>query len=260
MEYEYYEIDRLVEKVNELKRNGGQAAAEYMNRHKKEFLIRFIHEAAALEGNTLTLEETQYVIKGKEPEGDTTKERKREIQEVRNLFKAYHHIGKAIKRGQALDERLIRNLHEIVTERIQHGGIYRNSPVWVPNNGVEFPAYYDLRILMRDFTERLMERVMVCRLPEAFHPIDLAAWACTELIRIHPFLEGNERIGVLMMNYLLIEHGLLPVSISKDRQQEYLEIINRYRWEREIVPFACLIEELEKEELSVLEQGIKRLM
>lgn len=258
MENEYYEVDQLIERVKTLRKSGGKEITEYMNRYKKELVIRFVHEATALEGKTLSLEETQCVIEGKEPGGDETRERKREIQEARNCYKAYHYMRRAIRRGQELDEKTIRNLHEIVTERIQHGGIYRNTPVWVPDSEMEFPAHYDLRSLMKNFTQRLMERVMVCRLPEAFHPIDLGAWACMELIRIHPFLEGNERVAVLMMNYLLIEHGLLPVSIPQSRQQEYEDIMNRYRWEREIVPFACLIEELESEELLNLERGAKQ--
>lgn len=257
MENEYPEIDRLSKRVKKLSDSSSKSIAEYCNRYKKELAIRFIHEATALEGNTLTLEETRSVLKGREINGEELRERKREIQEIRNYFKAFQHVRTYIKRGQELDERIIRNLHGIVTERIYHGGIYRNIPIWVPDTKMEFPAHNDVKGLMRDFTERLKERVMVCRLPESFNPIDLAAWAWAELMRIHPFLEGNERVGALMMNYLLMEHELVPISIPKGRQQEYMEIIDRYRWEREIVPLACLIEDLEKEALLALEQGVK---
>lgn len=259
MENEYPEIDQLWERVKGLIDSSEKTVSEYVNSYQEELAIRSIHESAALEGNTLTLEEIRNVLRGKEIEGEEIRERKREIQEIRNYFKAFQSIKKYIKRGQELDERIVRNLHEIVTERIYHGGTYRNISVWVPDAETEFPAHSDLRALMRNFTERLKERVMVCRLPEAFHPIDLAAWACAELMRIHPFLEGNERVGVLMMNYLLIEHEFLPVSIPKERRLEYLEIIDRYRWEREIVPLACLIEELEQEVLLELEKGVAKI-
>lgn len=258
MENEYYEVDQMIERMKVLRKNSGKEFLEYMNQYKKELVIRFVHEATALEGNTLTLEETQGVLEGKEPGEDDSRERKREIQEARNCYKAYLYMRRSIRRGQALNEKTIRILHEIVTERIQHGGIYRSAPVWVPDSEMEFPPHYDLKNLMKNFTDRLMERVMVCRLPEAFHPIDLGAWACMELIRIHPFLEGNERVAMLMLNYLLIEHGLLPVSIPKNKRQEYEKIMNRYRWEREIVPFACLVEELESEELLNLERGARQ--
>ncbi len=260
MENEYAEVDQLSERVKKRIGSGGKTAAEYFYRYKKEREIQFVYDTTSLEGNTLTLEEVRSILKGKETDQEETRERKREIQEIRNYFKAVQCVKKYIRRGQILDEKIIRRLHEIVTEHIYHGGIYRNISVWVPDTRTEFPPHNDLRTLMRNFSERLKERVMVCRLPEAFHPIDLAAWACAEMVRIHPFLEGNERVGALMMNYLLMEHEFLPVSIPVSRRREYLEIMDRYRWEREIVPFACFIEELEQEELLALEQGTEKVV
>lgn len=259
MENEYVEVDELLISVKKTIDNGGKTAIDYFNRYKKELEIRFVHEITILEGNSLTLEEIRSILKGKELKEDT-KERKREVQEIRNYFKAFQYVKKYIRRGMVLEERIVRKLHEIVTEHIYHGGIYRNISVWVPDTKTEFPSHNDLRTLMREFTERLKERIMVCRLPEAFHPIDLAAWSCAELIRIHPFLEGNERVGALMMNYLLMEHEFLPVSIPREKQHEFLAIMDRYRWEREIVPFACFIEELEQEELLALEQGTEKVV
>lgn len=71
--------------------------------------------------------------------------------------------------------------------------------------------------------------------------IEKAAWAHAELVKIHPFADGNGRTGRLIMNYILMEDGFLPTSIKKDTTQEYFKTLEHYEMTNNLKPFVSLL-------------------
>jgi Fic family protein len=83
-------------------------------------------------------------------------------------------------------------------------------------------------------------------------PISLAAYTHLRIAKIHPFLDGNGRVARLMMNYQLIRHGYLPVSIPVERRKEYFDLLENYKMNKQQEPFDQFVGELVEAEYDRL--------
>ncbi|MBA9084315.1 Fic family protein [Fontibacillus solani] len=204
------------------------------------FELEYTHNSTAIEGNTLTLLETKVVLE----EGLSVGGKKlREIYEVINHNKAYQHVKASIAKGQSLDEAIIKDIHAILTENIMVGGIYRNVEVYISGAAHTPPVPNEMYRQVKDFYADLAEK-------DATNVIELAAWAHAEFVRIHPFADGNGRTSRLIMNYQLMAHGFLPVSIAKESRLDYFNALEAYAVQRDLNPFADMIASLEEQQLD----------
>ncbi|MNW44206.1 Adenosine monophosphate-protein transferase SoFic [compost metagenome] len=204
------------------------------------FELEYTHNSTAIEGNTLTLLETKVVLE----EGLSVGGKKlREIYEVINHNKAYQHVKASIAKGQSLDEAIIKDIHAILTENIMVGGIYRNVEVYISGAAHTPPAPNEMYRQVKDYYADLAEK-------DATSVIELAAWAHAEFVRIHPFADGNGRTSRLIMNYQLMAHGFLPVSIAKESRLDYFNALEAYAVQRDLNPFADMIASLEEQQFD----------
>ncbi len=211
-----------------------------LSSYEKDFELTFTHNSTAIEGNTLTLIETKAVLEdgisvgGKEI---------LEIYEVINHKKAYNYVKKRISEGALLDENTVKDLHEILTENIFQGGIYRNQEVRISGAGHTPPAGMEMYAQIKAFYEDLKYK--------HDNPITLAAWTHAEFVRIHPFVDGNGRTARLMMNYQLMLSGFLPVDIAKENRIDYYNALEKYAVERDLSEFENFIAALEESRLDL---------
>lgn len=204
------------------------------------FELEYTHNSTAIEGNTLTLLETKVVLE----EGLSVGGKKlREIYEVINHNKAYQHVKASIAKGQSLDEAIIKDIHAILTENIMVGGIYRNVEVYISGAAHTPPAPNEMYRQVKNFYADLAEK-------DATNVIELAAWTHAEFVRIHPFADGNGRTSRLIMNYQLMAHGFLPVSIAKEARLDYFNALEAYAVQRDLNPFVDMIATLEEQQLD----------
>lgn len=182
------------------------------------FELEFTHNSTAIEGNTLTLLETKVVLEEGQSVGG---KQLREIYEVVNHHKAYQYVKSCISQNRTLDEAIITDIHAMLMDHIMIGGIYRN---------------------VEDFHFDLAGK--------SFNAIELAAWTHAEFVRIHPFADGNGRTSRLLMNYQLMTHGFLPVSITKESRLEYFNALDAYGVHRDLEPFIDMIAALEEQQLD----------
>lgn len=203
------------------------------------FDIEYAHHSTAIEGNTLTLVETKAVIE----DGISVGGKKlREIYEVANHNKAFKYAKEKIAEGVSLNENLIKDLHEILMENIIQGGIYRNHDVAITGASHAPPALNEMYSQVKYFYGELDDRSQI-------DPIELAAWGHAEFVRIHPFPDGNGRISRLIMNYLLMSRGLLPINIRTEHRIRYYDSLDKYASEGDLSPFVDLVSELEEERI-----------
>ena len=80
--------------------------------------------------------------------------------------------------------------------------------------------------------------------------VELAAWTHAEFVRIHPFTDGNGRTSRMIMNYQLMSHGFLPVSVAKENCLEYFDALEAYAVNGNLEPFSEMIAGLEKQRLE----------
>ncbi len=195
-----------------------------------DFLIRYAHETTAIEGNTLTLHETQVVLEHGITIGGKTL---REHFEVVNIRSAWEWLQDIVRNRTALTEETILTLHRLITQGIlgPETGRYRTVPVYirnsmhVPANPVKVPD------LMADFIERFRER----KVDE--HPIRYAARAHIDLAGIHPFIDGNGRVSRMLVNLLLMRDGYPPALYTMTSRGEYMRTLEIAQYRGDIEPF-----------------------
>lgn len=234
------DFERILAKKNQYEQVKSKISSVTLSSAEKDFELRFTHHSTAIEGNTLTLMETKVVLEDGISIGGKAL---REIYEVINHQKAYDYVKKCIAQKRALDENTVKDLHAILTENITTGGIYRNQEVRISGAGFVPPAGSEMYTQIKFFYEDLKNSVL--------DPITLAAWTHAEFVRIHPFADGNGRTSRLLMNYQLMSHGFLPVSIDKENRLAYYNALEEYAVHHNLTPFADLIAELEEKQLDL---------
>lgn len=235
------DFNRILEKKIKLEQNKSKISAVTLSSYEKDFELRFTHHSTAIEGNTLTLMETKVVLEDGVSIGG---KELREIYEVVNHKKAYDYVKRCIAQHKALDERIVKDLHALLTENIIVGGIYRSQEVRISGAGFTPPAGNEMYMQIKGFYEELNRQTDI-------NPIELAAWTHAAFVRIHPFIDGNGRTGRLLMNYQLLSQGYLPVSIAKESRLEYYNALEEYAVHNNLQPFADLLAGLEEQQLDM---------
>jgi Fic family protein len=90
---------------------------------------------------------------------------------------------------------------------------------------------------------------------EHLNPVVLAAWFHAEFIRIHPFVDGNGRVGRLLASKILMEYDLLPMIVEREKRSEYIESMDESITKNNLT---SLINFIKREQLIVIEQVRKQ--
>ena len=173
--------------------------------------VRMVHESNSIEGNSLTLRETELVLsRGVTVAGKPLKDH----LEAVNLALAWDRVKALVHSDSTLTERDLLDLHQILLTRIQDGtnGSYRNYAVrvggsnLVPPNPIKVPA--------------LMTELFAC-LSAISDPVARGAKLHHGIASIHPFADGNGRVARLGMNFILLAAGYPPISIPTELRHPY---------------------------------------
>lgn len=161
---------------------------------KEDAIVRAVYHGTHIEGNQLMKDEAKDVLMGK----DITA-RPRDIQEVINYRKVLDYIDEEAKKQiEKFTETMIKRMHKIIVDGIlgdEEAGDYRKKQVVIRNSEtgeVTFrpPPPIEVPFLMREFVYWLNRYGK-----EDIHPLIKAGIAHHELVRIHPFIDGNGRVG-----------------------------------------------------------------
>lgn len=196
---------------------------------KEDFIIRYAHETTALEGNTLSLYETKVVLEDGITIGGKTV---REHLEVLNIREALGWLESAATVQTPITEDTIREFHQIVMQGIlpDEAGQYRRVPVYIRGALYVPPNWIKVPDLMRTFSEQLQHNT-------SNHSVRAAATAHIELVRIHPFIDGNGRTARLLTNLLLLRAGYPPALYTTEHRQEYMQALDTATFHGDHEPF-----------------------
>lgn len=224
---------------------------EILEKIEKAFDIDFAYHSTTIEGNTLSLIETKAVIEDKISIGG---KELREIYEVVNHSKAYNYVKNKIESKEELTEETIKDIHQLLTQNIMQGGIYRHTDVIITGAKHTPPTPNEMYKQLRFFYDDLSKK------KETMQAIELAAWTHAEFVKIHPFPAGNGRTSRLIMNYQLMGNGFLPIIIKVEDRLNYYENLDIYATTGNLQPFIEMLTELEENRLSEINKIIKQEM
>ena len=218
--YEYLKKEQVAE-IERLK----QAYSKMIERLNKEEFERFensfftelTYNSNAIEGSSLSLEETSLVInENLVPEGKTI----REIYEAKNHANALNFIKSY---NGILDEKLVLKLHSIILDGISErfAGRYREGSVRIFGSDARFPDASQIPQLMANLFYWYNKN------KRNYHPFELAVIFSTKLVTIHPFVDGNGRVSRLIMNLLLKKKSYPWINIYYKQRSKYLEAVRK---------------------------------
>lgn len=239
----------LLEKKKFYNENKNIISSIIREKIEKAFDIDFTYNSTTIEGNTLTLIEVKTVLEDNVSIGG---KKIREIYEVTNHNKAFEYVKECIEKQEQLDEDKVKDIHEILTQNIMQGGIYRNTDVMITGATHTPPTPNEMYNQLRFFYDDLEKNI------KNMDAIELAAWTHAEFVRIHPFPDGNGRTSRLIMNYQLMKNDFLPISIKVEERLEYYNMLDEYATTGNLQPFVKFIEKLEEKRLDEVNKIIEQ--
>lgn len=186
----------------------------------EQFTIEWTFNSNAIEGNTLSLQETELVLNRGLTIGNKSL---KEHFEVINHKKGIEFLDAYISKRQDLTETFIKELHKIILQNIDdiQAGVYRVTnvrilgSVHIPPNPLKIPS------LIYEFLAWYEEHKHNLSIPE------LAAWVHYQFVCIHPFIDGNGRTARLLMNLVLIQNGFPPAVILNVDRKKYYRVLKQ---------------------------------
>lgn len=203
--------------------------------------LEWTYNSNGIEGNTLTLRETQVVLEGITVGGKSIKEHLEAI----NHEKAILFLDDLVKDNEPISEWNIKNIHQLILKNIdnENAGRYRKENVTIKGATHIPPDYLKVPELM----EKL---ILTYNTWNEYHPIIQAALLHGELVKIHPFVDGNGRTSRLLMNLVLMNNGYNPVIIKKESRLKYYEALDKAHTTGDYTDFVKLVNKLEIEMLK----------
>ncbi len=185
------------------------------------FRIELTYTSNAIEGNTLTRQETALVVE----EGITVQGKSvQEHLEAINHAKAFDFIQKELiqKRRVDITQQDILDIHRVILHKIDdtNAGRYRSVPVRLRGSQTILPNPLKVPALMDEFFRWLQGE-------STDHPVKIAADAHYKLVTIHPFVDGNGRTARLLMNLLLMQAGYPSAIIRKEDRSVYINSLEK---------------------------------
>lgn len=203
-----------------------------LQRLREEFLVEYTYNSNAIEGNTLTLQETALVLEG------ITIDRKplKEHLEAVGHRDAFLYVQQLVTDKVPLSESIIKQIHTLVLmDKPEDRGTYRRIPVRImgaahePTEPVLVPE--QMEALVKEFSNKKL------------HPIESAALFHLKFEGIHPFIDGNGRTGRLIMNFTLMQNGYPPIDVKFANRRRYYNCFDSYYRDGDSIPMVILVAE-----------------
>lgn len=232
------EIDTLKKELDNFRQFDSYRIAQALE-------LEYTFESNRIEGNTLTLRETDLVVN----EGLTVSGKSmREHLEAINHQEAISYIKQLLERNFSLNERELLSIHNLILRGIipEDAGKYRKVQVMIKGSSHMPPQPYLIPKAMEDYFIWFLEH------KNKIHPIILAAEMHERLVTIHPFIDGNGRTSRLIMNLILLQHGYVIANIKGDydTRMEYYKALEIAQTSNNKEDFLMFIAQTEKENLE----------
>ena len=232
------EIDALKAKLDQFHQFDSYRIAQALE-------LEYTFESNRIEGNTMTLRETDLVIN----EGLTISGKSmREHLEVINHQEAIAYIKHLIDKNTTLNEREVLSVHNLILRGInpEDAGRYRRVQVMIKGSSYMPPQPFLVSKEMEDFF------IWFETNKNTLHPIVLAAELHERLVTIHPFIDGNGRTSRLIMNLILLQNGYVIANIKGDydSRMQYYNALETAQTKNNKEDFLLFIAQNEKESLA----------
>lgn len=186
-------------------------------RLNEEFIVEYTYNSNAIEGNTLTLRETDLVLRGLTIDSKPLKDH----MEAVGHKEAFDFVSELVKDNVPISEGIIKQIHCLVlADKREDRGVYRRIPVRIMGAQHEPVQPY--------LIEPKMEQLLYDFAASTEHIVTKLARFHIEFEGIHPFIDGNGRTGRLLVNLELMKYGFPPIDIKFTDRIAYYNAFDEY--------------------------------
>jgi len=209
-------LDIIDRKMKELNTRRSLTEGE-VERLREQFVVEYTYNSNAIEGNTLTLHETDLVLRGltigQKPLKDD--------MEAVGHKEAFDFVSEVVKDKAPMSESIIKQIHCLVlADKKDDRGVYRRVPVRIMGAQHEPVQPY--------LIQPKMEQLMIDFAESTEHIVTKLARFHIEFEGIHPFIDGNGRTGRLLVNMEFMKVGFPPIDIKFTDRVAYYHAFDEY--------------------------------
>jgi Fic family protein len=191
----------------------------------KRFTEEFTYNTNAIEGSTIQLNEVSKILKKKQTKNP-------EEIETKGVAKAIEFIRTT---KEDLSVELIKKLHKLCFKNSKHfAGDLRKVEVVIKD---AYGHIVHAGVPSKDINKNLRELINFYKINKNnFKPLVLAAIIHNQFEHIHPFQDGNGRVGRLLLNFILLKNKYPPINIKLEDRKEYYISLQEYSKEDNLLP------------------------
>ena len=218
-----------------IKKKYNNEPKENLENRYEVFCSQFTYDSDAIEGNTLTLQQTSLLLfENIVPASKSM----REINEALNHKKAFDSI---LQYKGDINKQFILDLHSLVVKetlrpelegqigKLRNVQVYIRGAKWLPPKPEDVSN--EVKRLLAWYSQNKRK----------LHPLILASYFHTAFEQIHPFVDGNGRVGRLVMNFILHKNGYPMINIPNKTKQKYYSALEKAHLEGDLRPFIELL-------------------
>jgi len=180
---------------------------------KKRFIANFVFESNALEGNSLTLKNFSEIVFENKVIGTA------DLREVYDAKNSYNVFSRLFNEKKEMAESFIINLHKKIMKNIDERTGYKRLPNIILGRNIKLTPPEKVAQEMKKLLNWYKEN------EDSKYPLELAFKFHHKFEGIHPFADGNGRVGRMLLNYILIKKGYYPIIIRKTHRNKYLKAL-----------------------------------
>lgn len=209
-------LDIIDRKMKELETRRPLTEGE-VERLREQFVVEYTYNSNAIEGNTLTLHETDLVLRGLTIGQKPLKDH----MEAVGHKEAFEFVSELVKDKAPMSESIIKQIHYLVlADKKDDRGVYRRVPVRIMGAQHEPVQPY--------LIQPKMEQLLIDFAESTEHIVTKLARFHIEFEGIHPFIDGNGRTGRLLVNMEFMKVGFPPIDIKFTDRIAYYNAFDEY--------------------------------
>ena len=231
----FQHLDSLKEKLDSFR----PLSLQVLQNLFENTVLQWTFNSNAIEGNTLTLQETKVALEGITVGGKTL----REHFEAINHKEAILFVRDLSESQSVITEWNIKALHQLILQNIDKdfAGRYRTTNVLVAGALHRPPDALILSERMKEFVDWCQNEALT------LHPIERAARVHCDFVKIHPFVDGNGRTSRLLMNLELMKSGFPASVLPVSKRLEYYRSLDLAHCQGDYRSFISLISDTVQE-------------